>query len=371
MEILYPQDNSNNPRSAQIIKVVGVGGGGSNAVNKMVAANLFGVDFVAVNTDLQALRESSAPVKVQIGEKLTKGLGVGGDPAKGKKAAEESVEILRGTLKGSNMVFITAGMGGGTGTGAAPVISKIAKEEGILTVGVVTKPFVFEGEMKMKQADEGIASLAPYVDALITISNENVFHINNMIDDKTPWKVLFGFIDDVLRRSIQSVTDMITLHGEKNIDFADVETALRNSKTALIGIGESSGDVREAFEKAIENPMTEKFDISSAKYLLVNIEGPSSLSTKQIKDFSDRIHDFGINENCFFKDGLRVGNKLDNKIKITVLAAGSQNDISKLNYDEPPKIGQRTFDDIDGSEDASKIDFSKPAYTYWKTKKLK
>ncbi|MDR3113310.1 MAG: cell division FtsZ family protein, partial [Endomicrobium sp.] len=268
------------------------------------------------------------------------------------------------------MVFVTAGMGGGTGTGSAPTIAKIAKEEGILTVGVVTKPFLFEGEMKMKQAEEGIANLAPYVDALITISNEKVFHINNMIDDKTPWKVLFGFIDDVLRRSIQSITDMITLHGEMNIDFKDVENALKNSKTALIGIGESSGDVREAFEKAIENPMTEKFDISAAKCLLVNIEGNASLSTKQVKDFGDRIHDFGVNKNCFVKQGLRVDNKLDNKIKITILAAGSQSDINKTNYEEPPK-GQISFDDIDSSKDASKIDFSKPAYIYWKIEKLK
>jgi cell division protein FtsZ len=224
----------------------------------------------------------------------------------------------------------------------------------------------------MNQAQEGIANLAPYVDTLITISNENVFHIDNMVDDKTPWKILFGFIDDVLRRSIQSITDMITLPGEMNIDFADVKRALENSKTALLGIGESASDVREAFEKAIENPMTEKYDISAAKNLIVNIESNSSLSAKQLKDFYDHIHDFGVNKDCYVKPGLRGDNKLDNKIKITVLAAGSQNDTVKFGNDIQSKIGQRTFDDIENSfVDLSKIDFSKPAYIDWKIKKLK
>ncbi|OEG69194.1 hypothetical protein ATZ36_10925 [Candidatus Endomicrobiellum trichonymphae] len=209
-----------------VIKILGIGGGGCNAINRMIAANVGNVEFVAINTDAQVLLKSSAPDVLQIGEKITKGLGVGGNPEVGRQAAKESEEEIRGRLVGADMVFVTAGMGGGTGTGVAPIVAKFAKEEGILTVGVVTKPFEHEGNVRMAQAEEGIRNLKEYTDALIVIPNEKVF---NVINERVALDAFYQIIDDVLRQSIQAITDVITVTGEINRDFADVKNILSNS----------------------------------------------------------------------------------------------------------------------------------------------
>ncbi|MCL2390375.1 MAG: cell division protein FtsZ [Endomicrobia bacterium] len=368
MKIILPSENSNSGQPA-VIKVIGVGGGGSNAVNRIIAANVTGVEFVAVNTDIQALRGSTAPVRVQIGEKTAKGRGGGGDPVVGQKAAEESEDILRETVKGADMVFVAAAMGGATGTGAAPVIAEIARSEGILTIGIVTKPFEWEEKPKMDIAEEGIKKLRDYTDALIVIPNERVF---NVVDPIMPWNVLYEFIDGILRQSVQAITDVITQAGEINVDFADVKNILASSGTALIGIGESSvsGDVREAVKKAITSPLLGDIDISLAGKMLVHITANANLSVGQFKEITDTIKDFGMQGHI--KYGQRTDNRIDDKIKVIIIATGFKDENSQDNI----KPGQRTFslDDVPAPKSSSgleEIDFSKPAYTYWKAKKLK
>ena len=237
-----------------VIKVIGVGGGGSNAVNRMIDAGIKNVEFIVANTDLQALSGSRAPKKIGIGSKLTGGLGAGGKPEIGEQAAEEDIDTIANMLKGADMVFVTAGMGGGTGTGAAPIIAKAAKENGALTVGVVTKPFDFEGKVKMRLADEGIAKLHEQVDTLIVIPNQNLLRI---VDKTTPIKQAFLIADDVLRQGVQGISDLITQPGEVNIDFADVRTTMEGKGDAILGVGKGEGENRavDAATAAINNPL--------------------------------------------------------------------------------------------------------------------
>jgi len=362
MKIILPSEQANSGQPA-IIKIIGVGGGGSNAVNRMIAANLAGVEFVAINTDVQVLRESAAPVRVQIGERISKGLGVGGNPSIGQKAAEESMDIIRETIKGADMVFVTAGMGGGTGTGAAPIVAQIAKAEGILTVGVVTKPFGFEGDVRMTQAEEGIKNLKNYTDTLIIIPNERVFSV---VDARMSAKALYEIIDDVLRQSVQAITDIITFPGEINRDFADVRTIIANSGTALIGIGESasSDNVKEAIAKAISSPLLDSYDISQAAKMLINVTTNSNVSALKIKEIGEVIKGYNIHGHIYY--GHAIDNRLDDKIRITIIATG-------FKADNPVKkeLGQATLFDNNDLSQPEQMDFSKPAYTYWKTKKLK
>ncbi len=253
------------------IKVIGVGGGGGNAVNRMIQADLKGVHFIAVNTDAQALNLSLAEHKMQIGSKLTKGLGAGADPEIGKKAAEESRDELMQALRGADMVFVTAGMGGGTGTGGAPVVAEVAKEVGALTVGVVTRPFTFEGKKRANQAEQGIQELKSKVDTLITIPNDRLLQV---VDKSTSINEAFRIADDVLRQGVQGISDLIAVPGLINLDFADVKTIMSNTGTALMGIGSAQGDNRaaEAAKIAISSPLLET-SIEGAKGVLLNITG--------------------------------------------------------------------------------------------------
>ena len=269
------------------IKVVGVGGGGNNAVNRMITAGLKGVDFVAINTDAQAINLSRAGQKIQIGQKLTKGLGAGANPEVGSKAAEESREELMSALEGSDMVFVTAGMGGGTGTGAAPVVAEVAKELGALTVGVVTRPFTFEGRKRALQAEKGIAELKSKVDTLIVIPNDRLLQV---VDKHTTIHEAFRIADDVLRQGVQGISDLIAVPGLINLDFADVKTIMRNTGSALMGIGTASGENRaaDAARKAISSPLLET-SIEGAQGVLLNITGGQNLTLFEVNEASEII----------------------------------------------------------------------------------
>ncbi|MDR0985196.1 MAG: cell division protein FtsZ [Endomicrobium sp.] len=353
------REQNNNTMQPAIIKILGVGGGGCNAVNRMISTNVGNVEFVAINTDAQALLKSLAPDVLQIGEKITKGLGVGGNPEVGRRAAEESAEEIRDRLIGADMVFITAGMGGGTGTGAAPVVAKLAKEEGILTVGVVTRPFEHEGKIRMSQAEEGIRNLKEYTDALIVIPNERVFGI---INEMVALNSFYHIIDDVLRQSIQAITDVITVTGEINRDFADVKNILINSGTALIGMGESSSaNVKEAVRKAVTSPLLDNYDISKAEKALVNITTSAKDTALILQEIFNDIKSYGISGHIFL--GHTIDETLDNKVKITIIATGF-NKSTLLDKNTKKKFTQKDFD-------TEEVDTAKPVYTYWKPKFLK
>ncbi len=301
------------------IKVIGVGGGGTNATNRMIKANLRGIDFIAVNTDAQALYHSEAATKINIGKATTKGLGAGSNPDIGRQAAEESSEEIREAIDGADMVFITCGMGGGTGTGAAPVIAEIAKEQGILTVGVVTKPFAFEGHRRKTQADEGLENLRTKVDTLITIPNDRILSI---IDKKTPITDAFMVVDDVLRQGVQGIADLITVHGMINVDFADVRTVMENAGSALMGIGYGTGESRaiEAAKAAIESPLLE-LSIDGAKGVLFNITGGNDLSMFEVDEAARIITEASDAEaNIIF--GAVINDSYTGEVKITVVATG-------------------------------------------------
>lgn len=310
--------------SPTVIKVIGAGGGGSNAVKRMIEAGVNGVDFIVVNTDLQALSGSNAPVKLGIGSKLTGGLGAGGKPEIGEKAAEEDTETISNVLKGADMVFVTAGMGGGTGTGAAPVIAKIAKEHGCLTVGVVTKPFEFEGKVKMKLAEEGIAKLREQVDTLIIIPNQNILSI---IDKKTSIREAFRRADDILRQGVQGISDVITTEGEVNCDFADVRSCMEGKGDAILGIGEGSGENRanDAATKAIDNPLLKDSHIDGAKNILINITGGEDLTMMEIQEIISAITS-AADPDVKLKYGTVIDPTLDDQIKVTVIATGFPSD---------------------------------------------
>lgn len=306
------------------IKVIGVGGGGSNAVNRMIEAKLHGVEFVAVNTDAQALLHSQASFCLRIGDKLTKGLGAGGNPTIGAKAAEETREAIYDVLKGADMVFITAGMGGGTGTGASPVIAEIAKEVNALTVGVVTKPFDFEGPTRRKHADEGIAMLKDRVDALITIPNQRLLAI---ADSKMTFLEAFRLADDVLKQGIQGIADLITRPGIINLDFADVKTIMSGAGSAYMAIGRGQGDNRamDAARMAIESPLLE-MSIQGATGILFNISGPNDLGLQEIYEAAEVVRQ-AADQNVNFIFGATLDEHMaSQEVAVTLIATGFDND---------------------------------------------
>ncbi len=308
------------------IKVIGVGGGGNNAANRMIKAGLKGIEFVAVNTDAQALYHSEAPTKINIGKATTRGLGAGSNPDVGKQAAEESIEDIKEAIEGADMVFITCGLGGGTGTGGAPVIANAAKEMGILTVAVVTKPFTFEGQRRKTQAEEGLENLKNKVDTLITIPNDKILAL---IDKKTPLNDAFAVVDDVLRQGVQGIADLITVHGMINVDFADVKAVMENAGSALMGIGYGTGETRagDAAKAAVESPLLE-MSIDGAKGVLFNITGGNDLSMFEVDEAARVITEAADPEaNIIF--GAVINDSYTGEIKITVVATGfdyKQND---------------------------------------------
>lgn len=312
-----------NIDSLAVIKVIGVGGGGNNAVNRMIEHGVQGVEFIAVNTDAQALNLSKAEIKMQIGGKLTRGLGAGANPDVGKKAAEESKEQIEEALKGADMVFVTAGMGGGTGTGAAPVIAQIAKDIGALTVGVVTRPFTFEGRKRSTHAASGISALKEAVDTLIVIPNDRLLEI---VDKSTPMLEAFREADNVLRQGVQGISDLIATPGLINLDFADVKTIMVNKGSALMGIGVASGENRaaEAAKKAISSPLLET-SIDGAQGVLMNITGGSNLSLYEVQEAADIVASASDQDvNMIF--GSVINENLKDEIVVTVIATGFNQD---------------------------------------------
>lgn len=321
-----------NVDAAAVIKVIGVGGGGNNAVNRMIEHGVQGVEFIAVNTDAQALNLSSAEVKLQIGAKLTRGLGAGANPEVGKKAAEESKEQIEEALRGADMVFVTAGMGGGTGTGAAPVIAQVAKDLGALTVGVVTRPFTFEGRKRSTQAIGGITSMKESVDTLIVIPNDKLLEI---VDKNTPMLEAFREADNVLRQGVQGISDLIATPGLINLDFADVKTIMSNKGSALMGIGMSTGENRaaEAAKKAISSPLLET-SIDGAKGVIMNITGGSNLSLFEVQEAADIVASASDDDvNMIF--GSVINDNLKDEIIVTVIATGFSEE--QLNASRPAR----------------------------------
>lgn len=304
------------------IKVVGVGGGGSNAVNRMVESGLKGVEFIAINTDKQALYSSKAEHKLQIGEKLTKGLGAGANPEIGLKAATESKEDIYRRLEGADMVFVTAGMGGGTGTGAAPIVSEIAKEMGILTVGVVTKPFTFEGKKRMSHAQQGIDELREKVDTLVTIPNDRLLQV---IEKKTTMLDAFKIADDVLKQGVQGISDLIAVPGLVNLDFADVKTIMMEQGLAHMGIGSAVGENRasEAAKQAIQSPLLET-SIKGAKGVLLNITGGAGLGLFEVNEAAELVTE-AADEDANIIFGAVINEALEDELRITVIATGFDN----------------------------------------------
>ncbi|MCW2278861.1 cell division protein FtsZ [Heliophilum fasciatum] len=310
-----------------VIRVVGVGGGGNNAVNRMIAHGVRGVHFISVNTDAQSLQLSRAEQKMQIGMKLTKGLGAGANPEVGKKAAEESRDELTAALKGADMVFVTAGMGGGTGTGAAPIVAEVAKELGALTVGVVTRPFTFEGRRRATQAEKGIQELRKAVDTLIVIPNDRLLQV---VDKNTPMNEAFKQADDILRQGVQGISDLIAVPGLINLDFADVKTIMTDTGSALMGVGEASGETRvvDAVRKAISSPLLET-SIEGARGVLLNITGGSNLGMLEVHEAAEVLNEVVDPEaNIIF--GAVIDESMKDSVRVTIIATG---------FDQQPAIG--------------------------------
>ena len=317
------------------IKVAGVGGGGNNAVNRMINAGVKGVEFIAVNTDRQALKNSLAETKIQIGEKVTKGLGAGANPEIGEQSAEESLDEIREALEGADMVFITAGMGGGTGTGAAPIIADVAKDLGALTVGVVTRPFAFEGARRMKQAEKGIDALKGKVDTLVIIPNERLFSIS---DKKTTFSQAFQMADEILKQGIQGISELISVPNVINLDFADVKTVMHDKGIAHMGIGFASGDDRatEAARNAVESPLLET-SIEGAKSVLLNITAGNDLGMFEMNEAADLIRST-VDEEANIIFGAGIDESLKDQVKITVIATEFDDD-----RDNQPKKTSKSF----------------------------
>ncbi len=337
------------------IKVMGVGGGGSNAVNRMISAGLKSVEFIAVNTDAQALYLSEAGTKIQIGAKLTKGLGAGANPDIGRQAAEESKEEIERSLQGGDMVFITAGMGGGTGTGAAPLIAEIARETGALTVGVVTRPFSFEGKKRQIQAEQGIKELKEKVDTLIVIPNDRLLHV---VEKRTPILEAFRIADDVLRQGVQGISDLIAVPGLINLDFADVKTIMEETGTALMGIGVGSGENRtiEAASAAISSPLLET-SIEGARGVLLNITGGPGLGLFEVNEAADIVAEAADPEaNIIF--GAVIDESMKDDVRVTVIATG---------FDSLPTVKSRLHEEISRSSFAGG-DLDIPAFLRKKKK---
>ena len=312
-------DNSRMIDGTATIKVIGVGGAGNNAVNRMIEAEIKGVEFIAVNTDRQALQKSKAPTKIQIGEKITRGLGAGANPDIGAQAAEESRSEIGEALRGADMVFVTAGMGGGTGTGAASIVAGTAKEMGILTIAVVTKPFTFEGKKRLSQAERGIGNLKERVDTLVVIPNDKLLQI---IDRKTSIVEAFKMADDVLRQGVQGISDLIAIEGLVNLDFADVKTIMLNRGMAHMGIGRASGENRaeDAAKQAIQSPLLET-SIEGARGVIINITGGSDLGLQEINTAAELVQR-SVDPEANIIWGSVIDESLGDEIVITVIATG-------------------------------------------------
>ncbi|MBR0130714.1 MAG: cell division protein FtsZ [Firmicutes bacterium] len=322
------------PDAQEKIVVVGVGGGGCNAVNRMIESNLQGVNFVAVNTDKAALNRSKAETKIQIGEKLTLGRGAGGNPEIGQKSAEESLEMIEKFLSGCDMVFITAGMGGGTGTGAAPIIAKAARAAGALTVGVVTKPFTFEGRKRMEHAELGIKFLKNYVDSLVVIPNDKLLEVS---EAKTTMLEAFRMADEVLKDGVEGIFGFVSDVGLINLDFADVKTVMSDRGIAHMGVGRASGEnrVKDAIKNAVNSPLLET-SIKGAKAVLLNITGGYDLGMHEVNDAADMIHQ-EADEDAIIIFGTAVKEDMENEIQVTLIATGFEDDlgVSKVSKADP------------------------------------
>jgi cell division protein FtsZ len=341
-------------RSGARIKVIGVGGGGGNAVNRMVSAGLDGVEFIVANTDVQALRHNSAPVRIQIGGKLTRGLGAGADPSVGRRAALEDTEKLIEALDGADMIFVTAGLGGGTGTGAAPVVASLASELGALTIAVVTKPFVFEGRHRALQADRGLEELRASVDSVITIPNERLL---GMIDRTTPITDAFAAADDVLRQAIQGISDIILVPGLVNRDFADVKTIMAGMGLAIMGTGLGEGPSRalDAATRAISSPLLEGASVNGARGVIINVTGGPDLSLVEVSEASGIIHGAAHQEaNIIF--GAVVDPKMSGRVKITVIATGF----------DPPETSRDTIAPVPATQVAADTPVDLQSYASWR-----
>jgi cell division protein FtsZ len=348
-------DDVQQAASPTVIKVIGAGGGGSNAVNRMIAAGLRNVQFIVANTDLQALNLSKAEIKLGLGAKVTHGLGAGGKPEIGEKAALEDRDAIAQALKGADMVFVTAGMGGGTGTGSAPVIAQVARDLGALTVGVVTKPFDFEGRVKARLAEEGIEKLRQAVDTLIVIPNQ---HLLKIVERRTPIKQAFFLADDVLRQGVQGISDLITVPGEINIDFADVRTVMQGMGDAIMGIGSASGDNRaiEAAGKAINNPLLEDARIEGARNILVNVTGGEDFALTEYEEIVNIITESADPE-ALVIPGIVTDPSIGDEVRVTVIATG----FNRIMRDEGAareRAGERkgsSFEDFLSSEEWKRI----------------
>nr|WP_272507321.1 cell division protein FtsZ [Clostridium aestuarii] len=350
------------------IKVIGCGGGGNNAVNRMIAEGLKNVEFIGINTDKQALAVSKASQKIQIGDKLTKGLGAGANPDIGRKAAEESKDEIEQAIKGADMVFITAGMGGGTGTGAAPVVAEVAKAMGILTVGVVTKPFPFEGRKRMLHAEMGIKSLKETVDTLVTIPNERLL---SMVDKKTSLVEAFKYADDVLKQGVQGISDLITIPGLVNLDFADVRTIMLDRGLAHMGVGQGTGDNRaqDAAKQAISSPLLET-SIVGATGVLLNVTGGPDLGLLEINEAAEIVQEAADPDaNIIF--GAVIDENLKDELRITVIATGFEEKIKEEKT--PPPLKQKeqisnkennmsSFNEAAASREYEQVDLEVPAF---------
>lgn len=360
-------DNQETFSQKPVIKVIGIGGGGGNAVNRMIENDVHSVEFVVINTDAQVLRLSKAESRIQIGKHLTKGLGAGNDPEIGRQAAIESEDLIREMLKGTDMAFITAGMGGGTGTGAAPLVAKIAKEEGALTIGIVTKPFSFEGRKRITQAQKGLEELKPHVDTLIVIPNDKLFY---QVDRKTPILEAFREVDNVLRKGVQGVAEVITSPGLVNVDFADVKSVMANKGTALMGIGAATGENRaiEAARDAMASPLLE-IDISGATDAIIYITSGENLTLVEIMDIVNEIRSATSTEmDLIYGNGFNP--KLGDEVVVTVIATGYDatlesrearaNAIKDVNTSNPttgqnpPVVPSTTQEELDLEEEEEK-----------------
>src|SRR6266481_4976132 len=340
------------PITGARIKVIGVGGGGGNAVNRMIDAGIEGIEFIVANTDLQALKRSRASVKIQLGGRLTKGLGAGADPEVGRQAALEDTDKIIEVLEGSDMVFVTTGLGGGTGTGGAPIVASLATELGALTVAVVTKPFHFEGRRRMQQAEQGLRELRECVDTVITIPNERLLHT---VERGVSLSDSFRVADDVLRQAVQGISDLITVPGLINLDFADVKSIMSGMGMALMGAGRASGENRaiEATQQAISSPLLEEATIQGAKGVLINITGGPDLTLYEVNEASSIIREAADEEaNIIF--GAVIDNNMTDEMKITVIATGFDKDIAEISpavqgvsmSASAPRFQHRSLDEI-------------------------
>ena len=349
MELRYDGD-----ANVTKIKVIGIGGGGNNTVDRMVEANLQGAEFIAMNTDLQQLNRSKAPVKLQLGARATMGRGCGAKPERGRKSAEENKEEIAALLEDADMVFITAGMGGGTGTGGAPVVAEIARSMGILTVGVVTRPFKFEGAQRAKQAEAGLAEFHQYVDSLVVIPNERLKYVT---DQKITFLNAFAYADDVLKQAISSIYELITMPGLISLDFADVQTVMQNSGFAHMGVGRAAGreKANEAARMAIQSPLLET-SIRGAKGVLINVTGSMDIGLEKVETAANLVQEAAHPDaNIIF--GAAIDDTLNDEMRITIIATGFENDSPNL-----LSAGKKTAESRGASEDVdAELPFSRPS----------